>query len=326
MYSEKTIIDFNYSVHKHTYCTYCNIILKMSFDEEEVTLSFIAEWFDPHPQVMNKFLLKFYPKSQEVEMKDLKGTRKFLKKTKIKKYATKDFFLNAVVVIFGRDLTLVSYGDDATRALLEAASEKALVVLTKESNSNSKCSCEEIGTILSECEKSGSDLTLVNLKMFDYQFGMNQSTCSAVGTTCTREREHEHERERGSGNCLSGVCIEFRGNNSYSILEKILLGTGVEVQEVKGVVLPSASDAAAKVKAEHFCKRRNSTAKYDPEHSTCCVIKPHAVKSRMVGKIVNDIISRGLDIYAMEVVTLDRTRATEFSEVYRGLKEYNGKD
>ena len=98
------------------------------------------------------------------------------------------------------------------------------------------------------------------------------------------------------------------------------------MQEVKGVVLPSASDAAAKVKAEHFCKRRNSTAKYDPEHSTCCVIKPHAVKSRMVGKIVNDIISRGLDIYAMEVVTLDRTRATEFSEVYRGLKEYNGKD
>ena len=298
----------------------------MSFDEEEVTLSFIAEWFDPHPQVMNKFLLKFYPKSQEVEMKDLKGTRKFLKKTKIKKYAIKDFFLNAVVVIFSRDLTLVSYGDDATRALLEAASEKALVVLTKErnSNSNSKCSCEEIGTILSECEKSGSDLTLVNLKMFDYQFGMNQSTCSAVGT-CTREHEREHERERGSDNCISGVCIEFRGNNSYSILEKILLGTGGEVQEVKGVVLPSASDAAAKVKAEHFCKRRNSTAKYDPEHSTCCVIKPHAVKSRMVGKIVNDIISRGLDIYAMEVVTLDRTRATEFSEVYRGLKEYNGK-
>jgi nucleoside-diphosphate kinase len=75
----------------------------MVIDEGDIKLSFIAEWFDPHPQVVDRFLLKYYPKSQEVEMKDLKATRKFLKRTKIK-LPRDDFILDAVVVFFSRDL------------------------------------------------------------------------------------------------------------------------------------------------------------------------------------------------------------------------------
>lgn len=50
---------------------------------DERVLSFIAEWFDPHPQIVKRYLLKFHCSTSEVEMKDIQTKRIFLKKTKI---------------------------------------------------------------------------------------------------------------------------------------------------------------------------------------------------------------------------------------------------
>jgi hypothetical protein len=49
----------------------------------ERVLGFLVEWFDPHPQILKKYLLKYYCETCEVEMKELSNGRKFLKKTKV---------------------------------------------------------------------------------------------------------------------------------------------------------------------------------------------------------------------------------------------------
>jgi nucleoside-diphosphate kinase len=73
-------------------------------------------------------------------------------------------------------------------------------------------------------------------------------------------------------------------------------------------------------------KAHEPIARYEvaPE-SSCCVIKPHAIKSRVVGQILKDIKEGGFQITAMQVFHMDRSQATEFYEVYSGIKEYHSK-
>ncbi len=50
---------------------------------------------------------------------------------------------------------------------------------------------------------------------------------------------------------------------------------------------------------------------------TVCVIKPHAIQEKNVGKILDMILSAGFEISALELFNLDKPTATEFLEVYR---------
>jgi nucleoside-diphosphate kinase len=57
--------------------------------------------------------------------------------------------------------------------------------------------------------------------------------------------------------------------------------------------------------------------------STCCIIKPHAVKEGLAGRIITDICAAKFKVVALEMFYLDRTHAEEFYEVYKGvLAEY----
>ena len=52
---------------------------------------------------------------------------------------------------------------------------------------------------------------------------------------------------------------------------------------------------------------------------TCCIIKPHAVKSKASGAIIAQIIDEGYEISAVSTVMFDRTTSEEFLEVYKGV-------
>ncbi len=82
------------------------MISTMNNDEE--VFSFIVEWFDPVPEVIKKYLLRFYNSSNAVEMKEVASGRKFLQRTKIDSsiVSKKDFFLGATILIFGRYVCL----------------------------------------------------------------------------------------------------------------------------------------------------------------------------------------------------------------------------
>ncbi len=52
---------------------------------------------------------------------------------------------------------------------------------------------------------------------------------------------------------------------------------------------------------------------------TCCIIKPHAVQQRLVGKIIDTILSEGFEISALEMFYLEKPTAEEFFEIYKGV-------
>jgi len=52
---------------------------------------------------------------------------------------------------------------------------------------------------------------------------------------------------------------------------------------------------------------------------TCCIIKPHILKERRAGEIIDIILNEGFEISAMAMFNLDRLTAEEFLEVYKGV-------
>jgi len=60
-----------------------------------------------------------------------------------------------------------------------------------------------------------------------------------------------------------------------------------------------------------------STAALD--HCTLCVIRPHALKARNAGLIIQEIMEAGFEVSAARTVHLDRAQATEFMEVYQNV-------
>lgn len=57
------------------------------------------------------------------------------------------------------------------------------------------------------------------------------------------------------------------------------------------------------------------------ENSTLCIIKPHAVKNKNIGQIVDYILSAGFEISAMQMIWFDHAVSTEFYEAYKFLPE-----
>ena len=69
----------------------------------ERVLSFVAEWYDPHPQITKRYVLKLHCSKHEVEMRDIATKRIFLKKTKVGATLKEtDFFVGANILLLVR--------------------------------------------------------------------------------------------------------------------------------------------------------------------------------------------------------------------------------
>lgn len=102
--------------------------------ENEEIYSFIAEWFDPEPQVIRKYLFQI-DSQDHVQMKELnKGC--FLKRTYAPNVSRNNLMIGATVQLLSRDFKLVDYGDDYTKKSLEKFTEKCILVLRVSSSRN----------------------------------------------------------------------------------------------------------------------------------------------------------------------------------------------
>eukprot|EP00569_Conticribra_weissflogii_P013934 CAMPEP_0171419010 /NCGR_PEP_ID=MMETSP0880-20121228/41396_1 /TAXON_ID=67004 /ORGANISM="Thalassiosira weissflogii, Strain CCMP1336" /LENGTH=376 /DNA_ID=CAMNT_0011937285 /DNA_START=26 /DNA_END=1156 /DNA_ORIENTATION=+ len=262
----------------------------------ERILGFIAEWFDPHPQIVKKYLLKYYCETCEVEMKDLSTNRKFLKKTKIPPSLKEaDFFVGANILLLSRDLKLIDYADSVTRKLLDDVDERAFCFLPP-------TLYDSMADIVSMIEHAG--FTLVDIKSTNFV---------------------DYDDMKGAIELMRGINVDdlarpepaivmsFRGANSISSIHKL-----IESSSFVGTGLACPSDAdEAKLFSSFFSTKRLTTATY--EECTCCAIKPHIIKEKLVGKVLKNLISNGFVVSAIQMFKMERAAAAEFLEVYDGV-------
>ncbi len=268
----------------------------MECNETDIVFSFVAEWLDPHSQLLKQFLLTYHVNTSEVEMNDLNTRRKFLKRTKLPPTLDQsDLVKGSTIVLLSRQLKLVDYADTATRQLLQEKEERMTILVTPSLN-------DSIGDIITRVERL--DCVLVDMKSIQF---------SSIGDI-NEAMQHLPGLELKDLCSSSSPCVvlSLRGSDSIASVRALVESSPF----YNGVACPCAGQE--KEFAEFFLNRRRQTTATLKE-CTACVIRPHIIKDGMIGQVLNDILSRGFIISAIQMFRLDKETAAEFLSVYKGV-------
>lgn len=281
---------------------------------EEVLL-FVVEHFDPLPRLKRQYLLKVFIDVPlnifDVEMTDVKSGKKFLKRSPAPGYMVReDLFIGATVLLYARELVIIDYGDGKTRGALHHQMQQSLLVVPAEHAGMQSA----WGRIIDDALHDG--LLLVRVKSVIVPADVADSVSDILNV---------HRRcgdiLKSTMGCLV-LCVQ--GEDGVHKLQKIaekydnksaskvnseasnllVATTGLQAQELKTLLLEGG-------------RHLSSTVTLD--NCTCAIIKPHAVKSKLTGKIIDHILSQSYEISAVSSLYFDRTAAEEFLEVYKGV-------
>jgi nucleoside-diphosphate kinase len=277
-------------------------------EDDDTILSFIAEWFEPVQQKIKRYLLKYYVASHEVGMKDVSNGRKFLKRTKIQSNEVKksDFFVGSSITLLSRDLKLVEYGDNQTRIVIEADQEEVLLLFPLKHNNS-------LVKVIRTFEDAR--LTLTRAKTFHFD------NIEVMKMMMNLNDDFFIQAEEAR--CFAAFV--FKGNATRNVANQIKEQIGKDSEDGGNNLLIPQESYMDTFNQAIFDFNHIKTVTYDPVESTCCIIKPHILKSLRSGAVLQHIISKGYEINAMEAFNVDRSSAEEFCAPYKGVvEEYNG--
>jgi nucleoside-diphosphate kinase len=251
--------------------------------KNDETLLFIAEWFDPMPQLKRQYLLKYYVADHCAEMVDLKSKKMFLKKSPCPKEMLKEeFVIGGRILLYSRELDIIDYGDLKTRDRLQYQMQPSVVILPPGIYKN-------WGKIVDALTEK-----LVLVKARTVLFNRN-SADSIVQVLDTNPRD--------AALLLDGVSLVLvvGGPDGFNVVsnlaENVKSSLGTFMYTTNGISSSSAQDML-------FDPHVQDTATLD--NCTCCIVKPHAVKAKLVGKIMDEIISQGYEISALKTMYFEK--------------------
>jgi nucleoside-diphosphate kinase len=289
----------------------------MASDERYV---FIVEWYDTAASLIRTYNLAFYPKDKTIEMVDLKTKKLFLKRCEYPSIVLKDLYIGAIVTVHSRQLKVVDYADVYTRKAFESSKEKTFAMI--------KPDCyPHIGKIIDIIEHSGfvignikmAKMTLADAEEFyaehkgkPFYTGLTNFICSdfVVGMELVAEGAIAKWRKLiGPTNC--DVARKEAPNSIRAIFGQ---------EGVRNACHGSDSPGSAQREIDFFFGEKSklkTTAVLN--NCTCCVIKPHVVFEANAGRIIDQILSEGFEISALQMFFLDKATSEEFLEVYKGV-------
>lgn len=202
------------------------------------------------------------------------------------------------MILFSRNMKIVDYGDEETRQILEASTEETVVVV-----SSSYVTEGELGKVVKLMEGSGTGLQVVMMKVLD------ENAIQGLGI----DKQYASD---------GTVAVVMQGEGS---IDKARCALANDERYCRTVHCTSTKEEVAKLREGLFDRRGRSPAAGDKSKSTqyngdstCCVIKPHAIKSRQVGSILQSINAAGYDIVNLGLFHLEENAAREVLEVYDG--------
>jgi len=296
-------------------------VVRYLMQSEFPTFRFQLEFFDERAELIRPYILLYYSENGEIELFDVKLKKPFLKRTLTHQIAKKDLYIGNKLPINGRIYDIIDYADISTKQLLETKMQKTYAMLKPGFS-------QRIGNALDRIYREG---LIVSKLQFGY---ISQETA--------QEFYAEHKGKPFFESLVSYItsdpvfAIEIVGNNAIAKWREIIGPTNLEVAKSKA---PNSLRAMyAKSTTENFAHGSDSPTSSERElriifdqksiqpvnsftNSTLCIIKPHAVKSCMAGKIIQDIVENNFYITGTRMLTIDPTTAKEFYEVYRGVAE-----
>ncbi|XP_028407372.1 nucleoside diphosphate kinase 7-like [Dendronephthya gigantea] len=282
--------------------------------------AFIADWYDPNAALTRKYQLFYYPSDTTVEMFDIKNKRVFLKRSKCEAIRLHDLHIGAVVNIHSRQLTIKDYADTSTSNRLKSKNEKTFAMVKPDA-------IQEVGTIIDTIYQNG--FAICNMK--SVVFSRNEA----------EQFYGEHFGKPFFNNLMSFMtsgpvlAIELKAESAVSRWRSLIGPTDSRAarteapgslrarfgfDNTKNACHGSDSDQSANRETDFFfgpTARQRSTARC--ADSTLCIIKPHAVKEGVAGKILVAMQENGFYLNALQMFHMEVANAEEFFEVYKGV-------
>lgn len=245
----------------------------------------LVEWYDAHATVVRQYYLYWYLSDATIEMFDVKAGRIFLKRCAYPGIDIKSLFIGAQLVVYCRQLKVVDYADDDTRAAFSKSHTRSLF-LTKPNVYKS------IGRLIDMIY--GNQVSIGSLKMVSL-------TPSEAAEFLGGEMGPQSEL------LSSGPCV---------VIELV----GDKLEKLEGLLADAGwfrTGKDSEVATKSVLKAVRCPAQLN--NCTACVIKPHAVLGGAAGQIIDAILEKGFEISAMQMFALDRSSVEEFYEVYKGV-------
>lgn len=276
---------------------------------ENAGYCFLTEFFDSAAALVRKYHLFFFPSDNSVELYDIKNKRTFLKRVAFPALALKDIYIGASLSVYGRQLKVVDFGDDATRSVLAQQKTRSLALLPPSAVKHS------LGLIIDSVNKSG--LVIGNMKTV--YLTASQASKITSGTSSPFAKLTSSSAAEKKDRYLA---MEIVGKDAQSTLASLAQADAKDGNKALSSVHTSSSTQNAALELSYFfdsgaAKSVEGTATFD--NCTLCLIKPHAVKDGLAGQIIDYIQASGWEVSALEQFALDKTAAEEFLECYKSV-------
>ncbi|XP_061501741.1 nucleoside diphosphate kinase 7 [Anopheles gambiae] len=278
---------------------------------------YLGEWYQKEADLNRQLVVSFFPSDNSVELVDLKTRKTFLRRTKIEELNENDFFIGAKLLIFGKQINILDYGDAKTRN--KKSDEQLSFGLIKAE------ALLHIGEILTKIHKAGLGVRRLAMLKIDENYSSMLKTVRSEASSLNYLMD-----------CMpsqSFVALEIIGNNAYNQYrelcgpESIAEAKQCAPNSFRGLYgsdvycSRSADDAANEAR---FVFLNNdiklvlrSSALYT--NSTLCIIKPHAVREGKAGEIITEILRKKFTVTAIKMLRFERPNCEEFLEVYKGV-------
>jgi nucleoside-diphosphate kinase len=268
--------------------------------QNDDSLLFIVEWFDPMPQLKRKYLLKFFADQKMVEMIDIKTKKIFLKKSPCPSDISRDdFYIGGKVLMYSRELDIIDYGDLKTKDKLQFQTQQCIAILPASSYRN-------WGVIVHELSQK---FNISKLKTVFLSSATADTICKLLETS-----------PRKSSLFSEGVSLVMvlNSEDGFNRLDELAKDVRSQFKDGDSIYVTSNGIQTSDVFDLLFDNQKNPmTATLD--NCTCCIVKPHAVKAKQLGNILDLVISQGYEISCLRSLQFDRAQAEEFLEVYKGV-------
>ena len=262
--------------------------------------SFKLQYFDEQSELIRFYVLLFYTENSEIEIFDVKNRRIFLRKTPLHNIRMSDLYIGSKLQINGRQYEITDYSDEFTRSAFTQKMQHTFAMIKPNFS-------QHLGDVLDSIYSSG-------LLVAQLQFGYITKDTAAALFQC-HQNDVSFESLVRSITVGPIVALDIVGDNSISKWRQ-LMGERYGDDFTYGSDSPSSASRELGLifgqRSIHLKAQMDGT-------TTLCIIKPHAMKEGVSGKIIKQIVSNGFEIVGAIMVTLDVQSASEFYEVYRGV-------
>jgi len=197
----------------------------------------------------------------------------------------------------------VDYANSGTKELLDSTNEKMTIVVMPSAY-------PQIGRIIGEIELK--DFRLINARSFCLEH--SPQVKDALDNFFDLSNEVKCD-ESGVGATLT-----FQGKQCISTIRE--MGGALRTLYGSGIRFCQTLKQIETIENVLYSPLMKTTATFD--NCTCCIVKPHVIKSKESGQVLNAILTEGYEVSALQIFNLNRASAAEFLEVYNGVvTEFN---